>query len=106
MKNSRTFDQHHLGDAGSVFVGKMFKNTAKNGAIDGYTESFSICHISLMIFFMGDALTNLQLLRQTMKRHVLERPIPVVVVILRFFQILLIIYYILLRFVQIKVQVW
>ena len=92
MKNSRTFDQHHLGDAGSVFVGKMFKNTAKNGAIDGYTELFSICHISLMIFFMDDALflTNLQLLRQTMKRHVLERPIPVVVVVLRFVQIIII----------------
>ena len=40
-----------------------------------------------MIFFIDDALTNLQLLRQTMKRHVLERPIPVVVVVLRFAQI-------------------
>ena len=49
-----------------------------------YLTSRSHFHI---IFFIDDAFTNLQLLPETMKRHVLERPIPVVVVILRFVQI-------------------
>ena len=73
---------------GSVFVGNMFTKTEQKmvslmGTLNYLT---SRSHFNI-IFFIDDAFTNLQLLPETMKRHVLERPIPVVVVILRFVQI-------------------